>query len=120
MNFKDAKVIEDLIWYDGPILSLFEQEEKKYLILWCDLIELEGQQTHKWLAVEVPRPLLQEYFDRKTSLLGVMEKSPMICVGFGQFIGSGIECDQILFSEISENDRPTADSFYFGDEGRVA
>src|SRR2546423_618764 len=55
----------DLIRYDGPVLSLFENAEgEPYLFLWCDLDEV----ANRWLIARVTRERLVRYLDRRLSL----------------------------------------------------
>lgn len=116
MKFATAVAIRDLMWYDGPLLSLFEQDGKKYLVMWVDV-----EEEHKWFAIEVETATLQDYYDLKVTLRQVMEKSSAIYIGIGQFIGEhGKDCPLILFKDLPEDDLPTTDSFYHANNGLTA
>jgi hypothetical protein len=57
--------IVDLEYFDGPLLSLFENEHgDNYLYSWCDADNL----YNRWLVFRVARPTLKLYIEGKASL----------------------------------------------------
>jgi len=59
------KGIVDLIYFDGPLLTLFENESGDYyLYFWCDT-DSDG---HRWLVFRVTRLLLRLYVTQQRSL----------------------------------------------------
>jgi hypothetical protein len=57
--------IVDLIYFDGPLLTLFENEYGDYyLYYWCDT----DSDCHRWLVFRVTRLLLRLYVTQKLSL----------------------------------------------------
>lgn len=57
--------IVDLIYFDRPLLTLFESEYSDYyLYSWCDT----DSDCHRWLVFRVTRLLLRLYVTQKLSL----------------------------------------------------
>jgi hypothetical protein len=107
MNFQKAKLISDIIWVDGPLLSLYEKDENKYLVKWADV-----GADHKWLIIEVSDAVLKAYYDMNISLLDVIEKSPAIYRASGNFIDDGIDCKKVTMKGLPKGYLPTEESFY--------
>jgi hypothetical protein len=62
LNLRD---IVDLIYFEGPLLTLFENEYgDSYLYYWCDVDE----QCHRWLIFRVTQKTLRFYVTQKLSL----------------------------------------------------
>ena len=62
LNLRD---IVDLIYFEGPLLTLFENEYgDSYLYYWCDVDE----QCNRWLVFRVTRKTLRFYVTQKLSL----------------------------------------------------
>jgi len=62
LNLRD---IVDLIYFDGPLLTLFENEYgDSYLYYWCDVDE----QCNRWLVFRVTKKTLRFYITQKLSL----------------------------------------------------
>jgi hypothetical protein len=76
MNFSQAEHVNDLIWWEGPLLSLYTLEGKLYLIVWTDVDE----KNHKYLIAEVSLADLVRFLSKNISLLDVQEKSPTLWV----------------------------------------
>ncbi len=63
--YTDHKRVDDIINYEGPILSLFVDESQDlYLYYWID----SDQNHHRWLISKVQTNLLINYFDRIITL----------------------------------------------------
>lgn len=107
MKFNNTKPVKDLLWYDGPLLSIFKQDEQFFLVMWVD-VDVE----HRWFAIEVDAATLQEYCDSKLTLLEVMQKSNGIYDAHGQFIGTNDrDYPKTPFAEIPKDLLPTEDSY---------
>jgi len=62
LNLRD---IIDLIYFDGPLLTLFENEYgDSYLYYWCDVDEY----CNRWLVFRVTQKMLKFYVTKKISL----------------------------------------------------
>ncbi|MFA6068110.1 MAG: hypothetical protein WC810_05995 [Janthinobacterium sp.] len=57
--------MSDLIYVEGPILSLFRDEKYNWLYLWCDT---DGIKTERWMLFPVSRENLLEYLEKSKSL----------------------------------------------------
>lgn len=61
----ELRKIVDLEYFDGPLLSLFENEYgDSYLYSWCDVDNL----YNRWLVFRVARQTLKLYIDGQVSL----------------------------------------------------
>lgn len=61
----NLKVIVDLIYFDGSLLSLFENEYgDSYLYYWCDVDDFHN----RWLVFRVSKVILKRYITGKTTL----------------------------------------------------
>lgn len=59
------RLIVHLEYFDGPLLSLFENEYgDSYLYSWCDIDEL----YNRWLVFRVVQETLKQYVEGKVSL----------------------------------------------------
>ena len=47
----DARYVADLIWHDGPFLSLVRLGDALYLVAWADM----DDEKHRWLVVRLSR-----------------------------------------------------------------
>jgi len=73
MNFADAKHIRDLIWYDGPLLSVMEHKDKTYLVKWVDVND--ARTVHTWIIFEVEPAILEAYYAKVLTLRQLEERS---------------------------------------------
>lgn len=63
----------DLLYLEGPVLSLFRDAKQNWLYLWCDT---DGEATERWLVFSVSRPELIDYLEKREPLLGLLQCSP--------------------------------------------
>lgn len=63
----------DLLYLEGPVLSLFRDAQRNWLYLWCDT---DGQQVQRWLLFPVARPLLVAYLTRASALRTLVLQAP--------------------------------------------
>lgn len=81
--------IEDLYWYDGPLLSLVKSGDQHYLDVWCDVREgakaPEGfhYQIDVRYLVKISDADLQQYRQNKLTLRDVVNRAEYAlgCVG---------------------------------------
>ena len=70
-------VIEDLIYYDGPLLSLVkDQHDQLYLYLWID----SDDACNRWLAFRVTEDLISQYKDGKLSLHDLVYRNDTLLI----------------------------------------
>lgn len=70
--------MRDLIWVDGPLLSLYEHNNKTYLVKWADTFD-----EHVWLVIEVGPGDLYLYLTKELTLREVEERSPTVFIQEG-------------------------------------
>jgi hypothetical protein len=69
---QDLIKLADLIYYDGPFLSLFRNHEgKNYLYYWCDSNDI----CNRWLVFEIDNRTLNSYLSRSQSLHNVIQSA---------------------------------------------
>ncbi len=72
----------DLVYLEGPILSLFRDHKQNWLYLWCDTDNLEKE---RWLLFPVSRTDLIDYLEKRTRLLDLVRKNvPRYLLDFKQ------------------------------------
>lgn len=68
----DLKKIADLIYYDGPFLSLFSSNEgKNYFYYWCD----SNDTSNRWLVFELDGKTLNDFLSKKLPLRKVIQNA---------------------------------------------
>jgi hypothetical protein len=73
MNFKDAKRVRDIIWFEGPILTEIEHRGKSYLIKWVDI---DDERTyHTWMIFDVTQENLGLYFGKALTMRDLEERA---------------------------------------------
>jgi hypothetical protein len=59
----------DLVYVDGPILSLFRDSKDNWMYLWCDT---DNEKTERWMLFPVSRSDLIDYLHERKPLLDVV------------------------------------------------
>jgi hypothetical protein len=101
----------DLIYHDGPILSVMENASgEPYLFLWCDA----DDQLNRWLAFRITADQLMGYTERRQALRAVLGEAPD---GFVYLvdIDSSLKFQAVYAlpqAELPEAYRPSEDSRY--------
>lgn len=89
--------IADLLYYDGPFLSLFEDNEEKtyYLYRWCDVDE----NCNRWLIFRVNQKQIKDYINGNLSMRKIIMKteSYFLCD-----INNDIEYESVYFITSSQ------------------
>ncbi|GAB7540993.1 hypothetical protein [Cupriavidus sp. 8B] len=67
----------DLLYLEGPILSLFRDAKQNWLYLWCDT---DGETSERWLVFSVTRAALIGYFEKREALIDVLRCSSNILI----------------------------------------
>jgi hypothetical protein len=107
----DLNKTADLVFFDGPLLSLFENaEQEPYLFLWADADE----NSNRWLAFRLSSAQLTRYLHRELSL-----RELVLQPADGHLFVAEIDADfnyksvaSLLPSQIPEAYLPAADSRY--------
>ncbi|MDR6741001.1 hypothetical protein J2X56_003025 [Herbaspirillum sp. 1173] len=61
----------DLVYLEGPVLSLFRDHKQNWLYLWCDTDNVEKE---RWLLFPVSRTDLIDYLEKRAPLLDLVKK----------------------------------------------
>lgn len=105
MNFKSAKLVRDLIWYEGPLLSQYEMQGKIYLVKWVDCDDT----NHIWWILEVAEEILDLYLNKVLTMRDVEERSPALFIQEG-FLG---EAALIMdFDDVPDGWKARSNSYY--------
>lgn len=65
--------IADLLYLDGPLVSLFRDEKRNWLYLWCDT---DSESKERWLIFPVLRQGLVKYLKKESTLLDIVKAAP--------------------------------------------
>jgi hypothetical protein len=70
ININDLTNVGDLIFFDGPLMSLFTNKEKGhfYIFDWVN----SNQQFNQWIAYEVPLSRISKFMEGTLSHLDLM------------------------------------------------
>lgn len=64
--------MSDLVYVDGPILSLYRDAKDNWLYLWCDT---DNKSKERWLLFPVSRADLISYLEKSTTLLELIQSA---------------------------------------------
>jgi hypothetical protein len=109
--FDNLIKIADLIYFDGPLLSHFiNNNGDNFLFYWVDV----NEKHNRWILVRIDLYSLQEYVKRKKTLFEVITKPND---GFLYIVDVGDDlkfenCKMVLPSNLSSEYLPEKDSFY--------
>jgi hypothetical protein len=102
--------IADLLYFDGPFASLFEDKEEKvyYIYWWCDV----DQKCNRWLIFKVNHKQIKDYIDGTISMREIVlkTKSFFLCD-----INNDVEYENVCFipySQLPESYIPGKKSFF--------
>ncbi len=107
----DHILVADLIFFDGPLLSLFENKHGEfYLYYWCDTDNI----YNRWLIIRVNNMLIRNYLSRKVTLRELITKP---IDGFLYFIDMDDDLDYSQVNLVYPDQLPISyvphsDSFY--------
>lgn len=96
--YKDISLERDLLYYDGPILSLFRDENKKpFLFYWVDFTT-----THNtWLVCSPSEDRLKGYLEGSVDLRDLINSSSSF-----ELVDTDHEANFVNQREIDLNDYP--------------
>ncbi len=104
--------IADLVYFDGPFVSLFEDNERKtyYLYCWCD-IDI-NKKFNRWLIFKVRKEQIESHINGDTSLrnMVIRAESCFLCD-----INNDVEYENIYLtapSELPKSYIPKMKSFF--------
>ena len=113
INFQISDLIKvsDLIYFDGPLLSLYvSRKGENYLFYWVDV----DDEYNKWMFIRVDVHTLKEYLDKKISLYQLIVNSNDGLVRFVD-INNNIDYHNIKavpIGDIPDDYLPEQDSYY--------
>lgn len=101
---------EELIYYDGPLLSHYTAGPVQYLVMWSDYPD---DKTCLWFTVEVSIPNLKRFMANEMTLLEVMQVAPSIHRCINMFIDEVEDAhgELIAFQDIKPESLPTDKSY---------
>ncbi len=103
--------IVDLIYFDGPLLTLFEnQYGDYYLYHWCDV----DQRCNRWLVFRVTQKFLRLYITQKLSLRELI-LNPVDGFLYALDLDDDLICQQVYLTspnQLPDRYVPAVDSYY--------
>lgn len=110
LGFQPQK-LGDLIYYEGPLLSLFIDDENPdiyYLYKWVD----NDKTVNRWIVVQINSAILRNFFHKRISLRNLIVTHP---VTFSVEMNNGLAEQNIQVcatAELPEEYLPAENSFY--------
>ncbi len=109
MNFADFKHVKTLIFFDLPLLDLYEYNGKPMMVCWCDISD--DRLTDYYFVFEVTPKMLENYLDKSITLLTLLKLTPRMYMM--TYDGSPATFAPLTFEQIAEDMRPSDDSYFF-------
>lgn len=106
--------IQDLLYYDGPLLSLFKNgEDELHLVLWCD----NNENVNRWMRVKLSNEHYDAYLKSEMSLKDIILKQEHVTfyeifADFEKDIFEEKNFIQVKTQDIPEDYMPTDESYY--------
>jgi hypothetical protein len=64
--------MSDLVYVDGPVLSLYRDAKENWLYLWCDT---DNRTKERWLLFPVSRLNLISFLEKEKPLLSLVQEA---------------------------------------------
>lgn len=110
-TFSAMLKVADLIYFDGPLLSLYRDSEgMDFIYYWCDCDE----STNRWLIISVQNQTVRDFFAKQISLRNLIKEAKdkfIYCVD----IDSNLKLENAFIispRNLPPNYLPQEDSFY--------
>lgn len=104
--------VDDLIYYDGPLLSIYKKEDGSlFLVLWVD----NSIEDNRWCFIPVEDKTLTSFLDKKITLRDVINKTESVIFKDLYLEGDELlerQIKKVLVKDISEEYMPTNESYY--------
>lgn len=108
---KKMRLVEDLMYYDGPLISHYaSQGPQQFIVLWAGCPD---EHTCMWYVMEITTSNLKLFLTDKLTLRAVMEQSPGIFHCKNHFIDEQevAHGKPIKFEDISDDELPSPNAF---------
>lgn len=104
------KLIKDIEYFDGPLLSLRvnSESDKLYLFSWCDVIH----NYNVWLIFEVLLDSVNDYEDNKITLLDLINQSKDLKLAYINSCGDLILETDVTVNLLPHSYLPSEDSYF--------
>lgn len=108
VNQCDYKHIEDLLYYDGPLLSLFEDDaQSKYLYLWIDCNDV----FNRWCIIPIDEITYNMLRDQQMTLYNVIVNAKWLILFNVNHDGKATDGIKIDAVDMPEQYMPSKDSY---------
>lgn len=71
MNLRNAKHVRDLIYFGGPLLSLYDLDGQLIMVYWLDVDE----KVNTWNAFTVTKEGLEQYLEKSVNIRDLQERA---------------------------------------------
>lgn len=106
---KDLYKVDDLIYFDGPLLSFYTSEiGANYLFYWVDVDE----ECNRWIVFRTEMTQLNEFLNKKMSLFSLFERA---INGYVIDVNNNLEYQNIILLQLSDLPKdysPAKNSYY--------
>lgn len=113
LDTRGLREIRNYMYYDGPIMGLYEMDGIKYLGLWADVIDM-GLPTEVdiWLFAEVSIEAIVDLESNKLTTREIIEHTSSLYRGANGCHYSNLQpAVKITWTDVAEDCRPTVDSY---------
>ena len=104
-NLANAKLLANLVWYDGPLMNLYRADDDLYIAVWQDCTDT----ANIWLWLSVERELAILYLRGEVDLLTCFKKAEKMFVATVDG-NDAIQWNKTCFSNLKESDLPESGS----------
>ncbi|MEJ1384149.1 MAG: hypothetical protein RPU34_10140 [Candidatus Sedimenticola sp. (ex Thyasira tokunagai)] len=105
----DHQWVEDILYFDGPILSLLKESTTQDLFYyWCDSNEL----YNRWMIIPVNRTIITDYKNQRISLLQLVQLSHSVRLVNLNTEGKPARAWEVLVDQLPEAYLPPKESIF--------
>ncbi|WP_401733191.1 hypothetical protein [Stenotrophomonas muris] len=99
----------DLVFYDGPLVSLFKREDDDFIFFWVDA----DSRYNRWVVTPVERKDLAMYLEGQLPLRAIIDKADLILVFEATKTAQRKNARTMPPSSLLDEYMPDADSFLY-------
>ncbi|MCS4236659.1 hypothetical protein [Stenotrophomonas sp. BIGb0135] len=99
----------DLVFYDGPLVSLFKKDDDDFIFFWVDA----DSRHNRWVVTPVGRGDLAQYLEARLSLRAIIDKAELLLVFEATKQAQRKNARTIVPSKLLAEYMPDQDSFLY-------
>ncbi|MGH8036495.1 MAG: hypothetical protein ACREPD_02015 [Stenotrophomonas sp.] len=99
----------DLVFYDGPLVSLFKKDDDDFIFFWVDA----DSRHNRWVVTPVGRADLAQYLEKTLSLRSIIDRAELLLVFEATKQAQRKNARTIVPSKLLQEYLPDQDSFLY-------